>query len=81
MVTLALRAEHADLVAILLQSRCLFPDTIVKRNRQVLDNDEDFSLHNGQSLSQSDLYRFARAHNMVACPQCMVGVVFTSQGE
>src|SRR5579863_1906997 len=47
---------------------------------------EDFQRRSERSFpmllsSQSDLYSPARAHSIVACPQCSVGVLLTSQRE
>ena len=44
-IPFSFRAYHADQVAILCQCGGFLPNTGVERNRQVLDDNEDFSLH------------------------------------
>src|ERR1700741_558184 len=43
--SLTTRAQYSDLITIALQHKCFFPDTTVKWNRKIFDDDQYFSSH------------------------------------
>src|ERR1035437_73838 len=81
LVTFAFWAQYCYLVSALVQRAGLLPHARIERNGKVLNNNEDFSLQNWDRVTYSNWCSPARAHIIVACPQCSVGVLLTSHGE